>query len=376
MFVFLILLATLIVSAQSSAQVPATMFDQMSTADHLKQPGWWPTKSASDSHDYVRAGVCAQCHQTLARGQSRHSMAHTAMAAADSDLLTRGDAKYQDSQYSYTIRQQNGHAYYSVSNHSDSISVLLLWAFGSGNLGQSYLFEQDGSAFEARMSFLPGIGFDLTPGQSKSMPSSLKFAIGRPVPADEQVKCFGCHTVGSTAGGNFDPGQAMLGISCEGCHGPGAAHVAMAKSGVGGLPELIFNPARLTPPQSVDFCGACHRAWWDVADVTDIHAVRFPALRLEQSKCWGNGDARLICANCHDPHQALARESSAYDGKCLSCHRSSAVEKLPAAHEAEACPVSAKNCTSCHMPRYEIPGMKISFTDHKIRVVKGKSFSD
>jgi hypothetical protein len=142
------------------------------------------------------------------------------------------------------------------------------------------------------------------------------------------------------------------------------------------LPGLIFNPARLTPPQSLDFCGACHRAWWDVADVTDIHSVRFPALRLEQSKCWGNGDARLICANCHDPHQELAREASAYDGKCLSCHTSSAAEKIPPANVTAACPVSAKNCTSCHMPKYEIPGMKISFTDHKIRVVKGKSFQD
>lgn len=351
------------------------MFDQMSTADHLKQPGWWPSKSAANLRDYVGAAVCAQCHQALAKGQSKHSMAHTAMVATDSALLARGDAQYKDGQYSYTIRQQNGHAYYSVTNHIDTVSIPLLWAFGSGNLGQSYLFEREGSLFEARMSFLPGVGFDLTPGHQKAVPISLKVALGRPIPADEQVKCFGCHSVGSSAGGHFDPGQAMLGISCEGCHGPGAAHVAMAKSGVGGFPGLIFNPARLTPPQALDFCGACHRAWWDVADVSDIHAVRFPALRLEQSRCWGNGDARLICANCHDPHQALAREPSAYDGKCLSCHRSGPAEKTPL-HEAAACPVSTKNCTSCHMPKYEIPGMKISFTDHKIRVVKGKSFQD
>jgi hypothetical protein len=376
MFVFLILLALLVLSSQSPAQVPATMFDQMRTSDHLKRSGWWPRKPVADAADYVGAGVCAQCHESIAKGQSRHSMAHTAMVATDSPLLATGTAEYEDGHYSYSIQQQEGHAYYSVTNHSDTISVPLLWAFGSGNLGQSYLFEKDGSLFEARMSFLPGVGFDLTPGHPKAIPSSLEFALGRPIPAGEQVKCFSCHTVGSSAGRHFDPGEAMLGISCEGCHGPGAAHVAMAKSGVGGLPGLIFNPAHLTPPQSLDFCGACHRAWWDVADVTDIHSVRFPALRLEQSKCWGNGDARLICANCHDPHRALVREPSAYDRKCLNCHNSNKAEKSTASHEAAACPVSTKNCTSCHMPKYEIPGMKISFTDHKIRVVKGKSFQD
>jgi Cytochrome c554 and c-prime len=225
------------------------------------------------------------------------------------------------------------------------------------------------------VSFLQGLGFDLTPGHPKAMSSSLQLAVGRPIPPDEQVKCFGCHTVASSAGGHFDPAQAMLGITCEGCHGPGAAHVAMAKSGVG-VPAMIFNPARLTPPQAVDFCGACHRTWWDVAEVTDIHSIRFPALRLEQSRCWRTGDVRLICANCHDPHRPLIHELAAYDVKCLSCHKSRSTEKATVEHVAAACPVSTKNCASCHMPKYEISGMKLTFTDHKIRVVKGNTFQD
>jgi hypothetical protein len=302
-------------------------------------------------------------------------MAHTAVLPTDSPILAHGGANYANGGYTYKINEANGRAYYSVSNSVDTISVPLLWAFGSGNLGQSYLFEHDGTFFEARMSFLPGIGFDLTPGHPK-VSDSLPHALGRPVPPDEQVKCFGCHTVASSAGDHFAPTQAMLGISCEGCHGPGAAHVALAKSGVSGIPGNIFNPAHLTPPQSVDFCGACHRTWWDAAEYTDIHAVRYPALRLEQSKCWGNGDARLVCTACHDPHHALVREASGYDAKCLSCHLLRSSEKLDSIHKGPACPVATKNCASCHMPRYEIPGMKLTFTDHKIRVVKGKTFEN
>ena len=352
------------------------MFDQMSTADHLKQPGWWPTKPIGNRSDYVGPAVCAECHAALVTGQNHHSMAHTSMLATQSRLLARGDARYTNGQYTYKIHEQDGHAYYSVTNGLQGLSASLLWAFGSGNLGQSYLFERDGDLFEARMSFLPGIGFDLTPGHPKQPSNALPLTLGRPIPADEQVKCFGCHTVGSSAGNHFDPKQAMLGISCEGCHGPGAAHVAMAKSGMAGTPGMIFNPAHLTPPQSLDFCGACHRAWWDVADVTDIHAVRFPALRLEQSKCWGNGDARLICVACHDPHQPLVRDSAAYDSKCLACHLSESSARTDGQHAARGCPVETSHCSSCHMAKYELPGMRLTFTDHKIRVVKSKSFED
>lgn len=147
MSVFFILLATLILSVPSSAQVPATMLDQMSTADHLKQPGWWPSKSIANRHDYVGAAVCSQCHESLSKGQSEHSMARTAMIATDLPLLGRGNAEYEDGRYSYAIRQRDNRAYYSVTNHIDTLSFPLLWAFGSGNLGQSYLFQQDGSLF-------------------------------------------------------------------------------------------------------------------------------------------------------------------------------------------------------------------------------------
>lgn len=301
-------------------------------------------------------------------------MAHTSMRAAESALLKNGKPEYQDGVFSYQIRLDKGTAFYSVTTGAETVSVPLLWAFGSGSVGQSYLFEHDGNLFEARMSYLHGLGFGLTPGHPERTPNTLQFALGRPIPSDEQPKCFGCHTVASNAGNHFDPAQAMLGISCEGCHGPGANHVSLAKSGVGGGPGMIFNPARLTPPQSVDFCGACHRSWWDVPDTTDIHAIRFPALRLEQSRCWGNGDARLVCTSCHDPHQPLAHQAEAYDNKCLSCHRKSASEQATSEHMGAACPVSTEKCVSCHMPRYEITGMRISFTDHKIRVVKGKTF--
>ncbi|HEV2699673.1 MAG TPA: hypothetical protein VGU90_16900, partial [Terriglobales bacterium] len=69
MWISLCFLFILVISSSTQAQVPLTMTDQMSTADHLKQPGWWPLKSNAAKNEYVGPQVCAECHSTLARGQ-------------------------------------------------------------------------------------------------------------------------------------------------------------------------------------------------------------------------------------------------------------------------------------------------------------------
>jgi hypothetical protein len=62
--------------------------------------------------------------------------------------------------------------------------------------------------------------------------------------------------------------------------------------------SFMLNPASLDPSDSVDFCGACHRTSLDVIQM-GMHGVltaRFPAYRLEASRCWGSdGDSRVTC---------------------------------------------------------------------------------
>jgi formate-dependent nitrite reductase cytochrome c552 subunit len=225
----------------------------------------------------------------------------------------------------------------------------------------------------------------------------------------ETQHCFGCHTSGSMLAGHFDPNHATPGVTCEQCHGPGAKHVAAMKSGkIEEGRRAILNPRKLSAVASVDFCGACHRTWSDVlqTQVTGVANVRFQPYRLENSKCWGRGDARLACYTCHDPHQPLVTETASYDSKCLSCH----VTKSPPAdttsasladktarignqdenvadrtdriakrgekiadHPGAACPVATSNCASCHMPKVEVPSMHAPFTDHRIRIVRASA---
>ncbi len=198
-------------------------------------------------------------------------------------------------------------------------------------------------------------------------------ALGRQVAPFEARSCFSCHTTAMTSATPLNVASLVPGVTCEACHGPGAAHVAAMQTKHTGGDLHIFNPGTLSPAQSVDFCGACHSSPWDVRlmGAVGLQTVRFPAYRLEKSRCWGAaGDERVTCISCHDPHQPLVREASAYDSACLACHQTSVHAKADADYPGAACPVAKKNCTSCHMPKYELPEMHYKFTDHMIRIAR------
>jgi formate-dependent nitrite reductase cytochrome c552 subunit len=142
---------------------------------------------------------------------------------------------------------------------------------------------------------------------------------------------------------------------------------------------LIMNPAHLGPVDSVDFCGACHRTSVDVVltGAKGIQTLRFPAYRLQRSRCWGKGDARITCIACHDPHLPLVTDVATYDRNCLNCHMRSAASTPMHLQRARACPVGQKNCVTCHMPKRDVQEMHGAFTDHRIAVYRpGAAFQD
>jgi hypothetical protein len=365
-----------LLSFRAHAQVPATIADQLTSDEHLAKPGWWPRKGDAPRSDYVGADVCAECHSSLAAGQKQHAMAHTSMPATESEV-GKQPGRFDLGPYHYSIVTTNGAATYTVSDGTQSFSAPVLWAVGSATRGQSYLFERGNDLYEARISFFNSLGFNITPDHPAGIPDSLDHALGRKIGTDEAPNCLGCHATAVVTSGHVDPSKLTPGISCEGCHGPGAAHVALARTGMAN-PGMISNPSHMDPPTSVDFCGSCHRTWWDINHLgyRGINNVRFPAYRLESSRCWGKGDTRLTCVACHDPHKPLATNLRDYDEKCLSCHAKSAADKS-AGHPGRACSVATNNCAGCHMPKYQVASMRNSFTDHRIRIVRDpKTFPD
>jgi Cytochrome c554 and c-prime len=365
---------------------------QLSTSDHLAEPGFWPTQNVVSRKDFVGAETCAACHASIFATQKTTPMGATAMHAENSDILhSHPKMNFNFGSYHYEVKTEGNRTAYSIADGKDAETASLLWAFGTGRVGQSYLFKkQDEQFYEARVTFFSSLqNLHFTPGRAMTSAKDLEDAMYREVSPGEIGRCFACHTTASSIAGKFDEANLIPGVTCEACHGPGAEHVAAMNAakltGESGGSTEIFNPASLHPPDSVDFCGACHATTWDVklSGNKGVSNARSQPYRLEKSKCWGQGDPRLTCLGCHDPHQQLQTEPVSYDGTCLSCHATGAKTESGANtnkvtdHAGAACPVATKNCVTCHMPKLEVPEMHHEFTDHKIRIVKpGDQYTD
>jgi hypothetical protein len=409
------LLAAAFFCAHLAANSPASSTRSkvsLSTDDHIESPGWWPTKSAASLSKFVGSAECAKCHTQIASTQAMTPMAQAAAPAANSEILkSHSDLTEQRAEYHYDLSTTQHAVNFSVSDGAQSLSAPIAWAFGLGHKGQTYIYERDGGFYESHLSFYKSLqALDLTTGHDAADPDDLKSAMGRWLDADEARRCFGCHTTASNVGGHFDASHLTPGVQCESCHGPGANHVAAMKAGkIEAGRAAIFNPKKLDAVASVDFCGACHRTWTDVVlgeqKLRSVMNVRFQPYRLEDSKCWRNsqGDPRLACVACHNPHEQLNQQASSYDAKCLTCHSSAAHStntlepasvgarlqpallslqtKTPrgtsesaadstARPVAKICPQAKSNCITCHMPQVEVPSVHATFFDHRIRVVR------
>lgn len=357
------------------AGIATPLVAQIATADRVSGKDWWPTTRTTSRADYIGAAECVRCHPSQARQQTT-SMAKTAWRAGESPALPAGERlQFQLGHYTYAIEKDGDRVAYSVSGGGASRSAPLAWAIGAGNVGQTFLFDLDGRLHEARVSYyhtVRRLGF--TPNRALTSPRDLTEAMARPVDEPEARRCFGCHTTASSTREGFDLSRLTPGVTCEACHGPGRAHREAAERGgpekAGGT---ILNPSTLSAADSVDFCGACHATFWDVrlANERGLAALRSQPFRLQSSRCWQRPDDRLTCVACHDPHKPLVRGAAAYDRNCLACHAGGGA--TPAANQPiRACPVGTEGCAGCHMPKYDVPEMHFSFTDHRIRIDSAK----
>ena len=373
---------------------------QLATDDHLQDPGFWPTKDQLSLSVFAGTASCARCHAEIVRTAATTPMAMTAMPATASGALhTHPDLKFVVDKYKYDIATPptpGSVSQYSVTDGSTTLGYPLQWAFGTGRVGQSYLFRRkdDPHFYEARVTYFTHIArLGFTPARALDHPADVHEAMYRQVPGQEAQRCFDCHATQATINGTLDEQHLVPGVHCEACHGPGAEHVANMQARSHSPQETakpklaIFNPATLAPTDSVEFCGSCHATLWDIR-ISKGHGpavTRSAPARLVSSKCWGTGnDDRITCVACHDPHDQLQTAPTAYDHACLRCHGNNpAPHGAPAALVAskgatqKACPVATSKCASCHMPKTFVPEMNDTFTDHRIRVVKvGEAFPE
>jgi len=335
---------------------------------------WRPTDD-SPGIRYVGSRACAQCHKREATTQLSTPMAHALESTSECQVLSEHPRMtFREGPYSYQISRQDSRSIYTVTDGVNKISEPILYCFGRGRGGQTYVLQHNGVLYECRISFYQTIqNLDLTIGQTAALPASLEEALGRRLSGTEAVDCFGCHAPSAVSGHRLRLENLVPGVTCEACHGPGGSHLTAVNS-----PDSkdlqIFNPRTLDSISlSQEFCGTCHRGFLQVMQMPaqgGFQNVRFQAYRMFNSKGHNQIDSRISCIACHDPHDKLQHEASFYDSKCLACHSSNPQQAKTETRVARACPVGRQQCATCHMPKVEIPGTHTSFTDHWIRVVK------
>ncbi|WP_283431890.1 cytochrome c3 family protein [Neorhodopirellula lusitana] len=222
------------------------------------------------------------------------------------------------------------------------------------------------------------------------------------------TSCVFCH-VGSIDVVNDNPNQFAIRevtISCERCHGSGAAHVDFhnrgdmpnADAGRDMRTEIgvtssdpIVHPAKLSRERSEAVCSQCHlqgevlatapgQDLWDFVpgELLSTNRTDFQTphddntLRLvghtEQlhaSVCYQQS-ATLTCITCHNPHQHFegAATIDAYRQVCVSCHQDDAcgieIQKRVS--------VNQNDCSKCHMPLRPTNVTHAALHDHTIGV--------
>jgi DmsE family decaheme c-type cytochrome len=166
---------------------------------------------------------------------------------------------------------------------------------------------------------------------------------------------------------------------CEGCHGPGKAHIEG-----GGDATKIINFKNLTSQEASRRCMDCHeftggehsnfmRSEHSKNNVgcTDCHSTHAPKVEhalLKQSQpqlCYSChletkadfskpfhhrvNEGLVSCSNCHSPHGGFLgrqlRTSASQDQVCFTCHTDKA-----GPFAFEHAPVKTEGCVSCHAP--------------------------
>ena len=333
---------------------------------------WRPTHELA-SVRYVGSAACAQCHAALGAKRLANPMSRALEPVESCDVLkAHPRLSFRNGAYNYQIVREGSRSIYKISEGPNSISEPVLFCFGQGKAGQTYVFQHKGVFYESRVSYYQDIqGLDFTILHSHSEPASMEDGLGRPMTTEAAQGCFACHSTAGVRSGQLQFDHLTPGVTCEGCHGPGEKHVAAIKAGSRNL--QIFNPAKMEADElSQEFCGACHVSFEKALLMPrqgGTNNLRYQPYRIFNSK-GHNNEARISCVACHDPHDKLANDAAFYDSKCLACHLTTRGEAKTSARSAPACPVSKQQCTTCHMPKIELPGAHSKFTDHWIRIVR------
>jgi tetratricopeptide (TPR) repeat protein len=186
------------------------------------------------------------------------------------------------------------------------------------------------------------------------------------------VRCFECHTtwfehVPGTES-TYRREEALLGVTCERCHGPGREHVEFHRVNPNAqAAKAIVYPGGLERERLIEVCTQCHsnavnlkgpaNSFRPGQKLEDYYGTVFPKYNesdrvanqiapMRQSKCFQQSE--MTCITCHDPHlTGQTSHGTTFKDTCLQCHEPVACTQRQKIPEA-----IADNCVDCHMRQY------------------------
>lgn len=341
-----------------------------------------PAHNAAMPAGYVGDGACRRCHETESESYkltahhltSQSPSARSILGSFDSGnntlLIASGGAGPDDPRLFFTMQQTDGRFFETAVaelgskrlTHTEPIGIVV----GSGVRGQTYLYWKENQLFELPVSYwTDGHQWINSPGYKDGTANFERHV---------DPRCIECHAtyihaLSSDPQTNvYDPATLKLGISCETCHGPGAAHVALESQAPAkkSNASAIINPARLSRDRQVDGCALCHNGTlrrqlepafsylpgqpletylapdpMEAAAAPDVHGNQVALLK--RSLCYRSSPS-MSCATCHNVH-APEKDPASYSSNCLQCHEWQSCGASKRLGEAVK-----RDCIRCHMP--------------------------
>jgi tetratricopeptide (TPR) repeat protein len=369
-----------------------TACDQADTQQTLTSdaPAKQVATTAETGDGFADNVKCLHCHQQQASAWSgsHHDLAMGEVNASNV-LGNFSDAEFTHAGVTSRFRVEDGR--YIVNTEGpdgEHRDYEISYTFGVEPL-QQYLVELDGGrlqaltvAWDSRPAEQGGQRwFQLQP-EDEAPPGDPLHWTGRM--HNWNVRCAECHSTNLKK--NFDPATrtydtrwSEINVSCQACHGPGAAHVEWAETGQGGeqVDGYGLVNGELDSRALVDSCARCHsrrhrvspddahgRALLDDFEPATLQSGLYhpDGQILDEVYVYGSFlqsrmyDRGVGCTDCHDAHSAHLKLAG--NALCQQCHSAAPPARFPTlqkkdyaspAHHFHAEDSAGAQCVNCHM---------------------------
>ncbi|MEO8110535.1 MAG: multiheme c-type cytochrome [Ginsengibacter sp.] len=342
--------------------------------------------------DYAGASTCISCHKNIADiyiHSAHHNTSRISSAENIDGSFTSPANEFVYSDSMKVTMEKKGNTFYQTAyiNGAETESHPFNITIGSGRKAQTYLYHAGDEIHQLPISyFMPTASWANSPG----FPANNIF-FSRNIPS----KCFGCHASAANVevvqtgslelSEKYLPGQQLLSIDCERCHGPAKLHADYHTAHPGEtVPKYITVITKLSRQQKMDMCGVCHsgnkkelKSVFEFKPGDDLHDYQEPDFMhvdinkmdvhgnqvqlLMASKCYQQSKD-LNCLSCHNAHGDEIQNMALFSQKCMVCH-TEANHNFCTMKPAPGLVLQA-NCIDCHMPA--LPSKKVTLlTNHQ-----------